>query len=35
VLREYVAAMATNVPIAAGKPLTVEESYREALGCER
>jgi hypothetical protein len=26
-------AMATNAPIAAGKPVTVEESYGSALGC--
>jgi hypothetical protein len=35
VLREYAVAMATNAPIAAGKPLTIEESYRAALGCRR
>ena len=33
VLWEYADAAATNAPIAAGKELTVAESYRDALGC--
>jgi hypothetical protein len=34
VLWQYADAMATNAPLAAGKPVTVEESYRDALGCQ-
>jgi hypothetical protein len=33
VLWEYADAAATNAPIVAGKRLTIEESYRSALGC--
>jgi hypothetical protein len=33
VLWQYADAMATNAPLAAGKPVTVEESYQDALGC--
>ena len=33
VLWQYADATATNAPIAAGKPVTVEESYQDALGC--
>jgi hypothetical protein len=35
VLWQFADAMATNAPLAAGKPVTVEESYRDALGCQR
>ncbi len=34
VLWQYADAMATNAPIVGGKLLTIEESYRSALGCE-
>jgi hypothetical protein len=34
VLWEYADAMAANAPLAAGKPVSVEESYRDALGCQ-
>jgi hypothetical protein len=30
---EYADAAAANAPVAGGKPLSVEESYRAALGC--
>ena len=33
VLWQYADAAATNAPIPAGKRLTVEESYGDALGC--
>jgi len=33
VLWEYADAMAQNAPVPGGKPLTIEESYRQALGC--
>ena len=33
VLWQYADAAATNAPIAAGKNLSVEESYGNALGC--
>jgi hypothetical protein len=31
---QYADAMARNAPLAAGKPVTVEDSYRDALGCQ-
>ena len=34
VVWEYADAMADNSPVPAGRPVTVEESYRSALGCE-
>jgi hypothetical protein len=34
VLWQYADAIATNAPLAAGKPVTVEETYRDALGCK-
>jgi hypothetical protein len=34
VLWQYVDAMATNAPLVAGKPVTVEKSYRDALSCQ-
>lgn len=30
---EYADAAATNAPVAGGKPLSIEESYHDALGC--
>jgi hypothetical protein len=34
VVWEHADAMADNSPVPAGRPVTVEESYRSALGCE-
>jgi hypothetical protein len=34
VVWEYADALATNASVSGGKPLTVEESYASALGCD-
>jgi hypothetical protein len=34
VLWEYADAIATNTPVKGGKPLSVEQSYENALGCQ-
>ena len=33
VLWEYADAMASGSPVMGGKPLSIEGSYRQALGC--
>ena len=33
VLWEYADALATDAPVSGGRPLTIAESYDEALGC--
>jgi hypothetical protein len=35
VLWEYADALATDAPVSGGRPLTVEESYEAALGCDQ